>query len=90
MSEHVTVGELCSRHIGRQIILGADGETHQIAGQQVRLIGITNMLADQTCTCIAWTCERTDRHPGFLGIEGQHEHEDWFPLGTAVEVLDEA
>ena len=88
MSEHITVGELCARHIGRQVILGADGETHQITGQQVRLIGITNMLADQTCTCIAWTCERTDRHPGFLGIEGEHEHDEWFAPDVAVEVLD--
>ena len=88
MSERITVGELCARHIGRQIILSQDGDMHQIAGQQVRLIGITNMLADQTCTCIAWTCERTDRHLGFLGIGGPHEHGDWFPLGTPVEVLD--
>ena len=54
MSEHITVGELCARHIGRQIILSQDGDMHQIAGQQVLLIGITHMLADQTCTCIAW------------------------------------
>lgn len=74
MSEHITVGELCARHIGRQVILSRDGEVHQIAGRQVLLIGITHMLADQTCTCIAWPCERGDRHPGFLGIEGQHEH----------------
>ena len=90
MSEHITVGELCARHIGRQVILSRDGEVRQIAGQRVRLIGITHMLADQTCACIAWTCERTDRHPGVLGIEGRHEHEDWFQLGTPVEVLDEA
>ena len=88
MSERITVGELCARHIGRQIILSQDGEVHQIAGRQVLLIGITHMLADQTCTCIDWLCDNTGHHPGFLGIEGQHEHGDWFPLGTAVEVLD--
>ena len=88
MSEHITVGELCARHIGRQVILSRDGEVHQIAGRQVLLIGITHMLADQTCTCIAWLCDNTGHHPGFLGIEGPHEHGDWFPLGTAVEVLD--
>lgn len=90
MSEQTTVGELCARHIGRQIILSQDGEVHQIAGRQVLLTGITHMLADQTCTCIDWLCDNTGHHPGFLGIEGQHEHGDWFPLGTAVEVLDEA
>ena len=89
MSEHITVGDMCARHIGRQIILGADGETRQIAGQQARLIGITNMLADQTCTCIGWLCDNTGHHPGSLRIECQHEHGDWFPLSTAVEVLDE-
>ena len=90
MSERITVGELCARHIDRQVVLRADGEVHQIAGRQVLLIGITHMLADQTCTCIDWLCDNTGHHPGFLGIEGQHEHGDWFPLGTAVEVLDEA
>lgn len=90
MSEHITVGELCARHIGRQVILSQDGEVHQIAGRQVVLIGITHMLADQTCTCIDWLCDTTGHHPGFLGIEGQHEHGDWFPLDTPVEVLDEA
>ena len=90
MSEHITVGELCARHIGRQVILSRDGEVRQIAGQRVRLIGITHMLADQTCTCIAWPCERADRHPGFLGNEGPHVHWDWFALDTPVEVLDEA
>ena len=88
MSEHITVGELCARHIGRQIILSQDGEVHQIAGRQVLLTGITHMLADQTCTCIGWLCDNTCHHPGFLGIECQHEHGDWFPLSTAVEVLD--
>ena len=88
MSEHITVGELCARHIGRQVILSRDGEVHQIAGRQVLLTGITHMLADQTCTCIGWLCDNTGHHPGFLGIEGQHEHGDWFPLSTAVEVLD--
>ena len=90
MSEHITVGELCARHIGRQVILGADGEVHQIAGRQVLLTGITHMLADQTCTCIGWLCDNTGHHPGFLGIECQHEHGDWFALDTPVEVLDEA
>ena len=90
MSEHITVGELCARHIGRQVILSQDGEVHQIAGRQVLLTGITHMLADQTCTCIAWPCERADRHPGFLGNEGPHVHWDWFALDTPVEVLDEA
>ena len=87
MSEHITVGELCARHIGRQVILSRDGEVHQIAGRQVLLTGITHMLADQTCTCIGWLCD-TGHHPGSLRIECQHEHGDWFPLGTAVEVLD--
>ena len=85
MSERITVGELCARHIGRQVILSQDGKVHQIAGRQVLLIGITHML---TCTCIDWMCERTDRHLGFLGIRGPHEHGDWFPLDTPVEVLD--
>ena len=88
MSEHITVGELCARHIGRQVILSRDGEVHQIAGRQVLLTGITHMLADQTCTCIDWLCDNTGHHPGFLRIEGRHEHGDWFPLSTAVEVLD--
>ena len=87
MSEHITVGELCARHIGRHVILSQDGKVHQIAGRQVLLIGITHML---TCTCIDWLCDNTGHHPGLLGIEGQHEHGDWFPLGTPVEVLDEA
>ena len=87
MSEHITVGELCARHIGRQVILSRDGEVHQIAGRQVLLTGITHMLADQTCTCIGWLCD-TGHHPGSLRIECQHEHGDWFPLSTAVEVLD--
>ena len=90
MSEHITVGELCARHIGRQVILSQDGEVHQIAGRQVLLTGITHMLADQTCTCIGWLCDNTGHRPGFLGIECQHEHGDWFALDTPVEVLDEA
>ena len=85
MSEHITVGELCARHIGRQIILSRDGKVHQIAGRQVLLIGITHML---TCTCIDWLCDNHGHHPGLLGIEGQHERGDWFPLDTDVEVLD--
>ena len=55
MSEHITVGELCARHIGRQVILSQDGKVHQIAGRQVLLIGITQML---TCTCIDWLCDK--------------------------------
>ena len=88
MSEHITVGELCARHIGRQVILGADGETHQIAGQTVRLIEVAHMLEALTYTSITWWCERTDHHPGHLGIEGSHEHDEWFATDVAVEVLD--
>ena len=52
------------------------------------IIAKTQAELDAALARFAWTCERTDRHPGFLGIEGQHEHEDWLRLGTAVEVLD--
>ena len=77
MSEHITVGELCARHIGRQIILSQDGEVHQIAGRQVLLTGITHMLADQTCTCIGWLCDNTGHHPGSL--KG-HDLMCWCPV----------
>ena len=51
-----TVGELCARHIGRQIILGADGETHQITGQRVRLTlcaGARSKTRDTATGCAA-------------------------------------
>lgn len=85
MSEQTTVGELGSRHIARRIVLSQDGDTHKISGQAVKLVEVAHIAGH---TCVVWLCERADRHPGFLGIEGEHEHDEWFAPDVAVEVLD--